>query len=259
MYEDEGSSLPERPKQIHLSYSYFSVELPFDATITKRIRQFEDPVFIPVVKFEVYRWPDGGEKKFVHFGFGFEHSPGLPIVDHDVYRALKPHSGYFAKLPRASGVAVWAQGPPFAPKTTDGTPGITVPFDERAYVHAKDCKEEMYRRAERDKRRNGHGDTAGNTIPGVQDEVRQAAYRAVMAQIADDKDRAKAAKDAAFADLRYTLKQEKKHQQGYFDLSDHERAMMADLFARDGDMKNAVHFALPSAPAKPGGIVLVPR
>lgn len=260
MFENEAPEPESRPKLTHLSYSYFSVEVPFDEAITKRIRADHDPYFIPVAKFEVYKWPDGGEKRFVHWGFGFQHDPALPVADPDIYSAMKPFNGYFSKLPRAGGVAVWCQGPPFAPKLpADGTPGITVPFDERAYAHAKDCKEEMNRRAERAKKRHGHGDTEGNSLTGVNDEIRQTAYKAVLAHYGDHRAAGKAAKDEAFEEVRYVLRQDKRHHQSFLDLTDADRQMMAQLYAQGGDRKNAVHFALPSTPAKPGGIILAPR
>lgn len=255
---DFDSDLDARPKCIHIGYSYASSDLPIDETIVRRIRFDIDPLFVPVVKKEVFRYQTGGTREFVHFGIGVEHSPGLPIIDPEVYGALKPFFGYLSEIGRASFVAVWVQGPPFAPESKDGTPGETVPFDERIYAHAKECDAEMRRRAEAAKDITGNGDTDRNTIPGVNDEIRQLAYRAITTTREERAKFKTKAKDAAFEQVRYVLKEDKAIHTSFLDLTDDDRAMMGALFERGHDRKNAVHF-IPAAPASPGSIIVVPR
>lgn len=247
-------------KLIHLAYSYSSSELPIDEDIVRRIRFDWDPVFVPVIKVEVWQYPTGGTRKFVHFGFGSEHAPGIPILDPEVYSAPKPRFGYLAEIGRAAFVSPWAQGPPFLPLSPDATPGDTVPFDEKVYNHAKDCYIEMKRRVERAEKLRGSGDTDENTIPGVNDEIRQMAYRAVTTSREERKERAKKEKDAEFERVKYVLKEDKAVHRSFLDLTDDDRALMADFWRRDGDRKNSVHFnvGIPAVPAKPGGIIVVP-
>jgi len=57
---DFDPDLDARPKCIHIGYSYASSDLPIDETIVRRIRFDIDPLFVPVVKKEVFRYPTGG-------------------------------------------------------------------------------------------------------------------------------------------------------------------------------------------------------
>ena len=250
-FQPEDADLDSRPKQVHLSYSYSDVDLPIDVNIVRRIRTDFDPFFVPVIKREVYKYASGGTQTFVHFGFGVGHSPGLPVLDPAVYTALKPFTGYLSKIERATVVSLWAQGRPFAPVTPeDGTPGETVPFDERVYAYARECDSEMRRLAAQ----APSGDSKENSIPGISDELRQLSYRAVTRARNAQKEAKTKRLDEASNHLREVIKEEKKYHQSFLDMTDDERMAMAVLQG-DPNPTNAVRFG----PAKPGGIVVVSR
>ena len=253
------------PKLIHLEYSYSSAKFPFDEAIVRRIRFDADEFFVPVVKVEVFQYPTGGTREFIHWGYGSEWRPGIPILDAEVYGAPKPFFGYLSEIGRASFVSPWVQGPPFLPSMPeDGTPGETVPFDERAYIHAIDCLNEMKLREARFRKQHGNAAADANAIPGVRDDIRQMAYLATHTRREDRIAAAKKEKDSEWDKVRYVLKEDKRHHQSFTELTDDDLGLMAEFWRRDGDMKNAASIGLSqaakkaSAPAKPGGIVVVP-
>lgn len=249
----ETQDEPDKPKRISVEYNYFGDgEFRFDEDIVRRIRFDADPKFVPMFKREVYRYSTGGTKIFKHFGFGIEHTPGFPVLDQRVYGALKPHFGFLAQLGRCLGVSIWAQGKPFASEDTqDGTPGETVPFDERAYSYALACNTEMRRLAAE----APVGEI--NDLAGVPDELRQLATRAVRQQHKEVEAEHKRTIDAEEAEFASFLRDNGRRLRDYFQLSDYDRAGIASVMM-DPNVNKAVHFGPPARPARPGSPILAP-
>lgn len=249
MYSQDGG-----PVRISVEYNYFGDgEFSFDEDIVRRMCWI-DPKFVPVFKREVWRYATGGTKVFKHFGFGVAHEPNTPIVDKAVYAGLKPRMGFLATLARSLGVSIWAQGPPFADESPeDGTPGETVPFDERAYAHAIACDAEMRRLYAK----APSGDEG--SVKDVPDELRQFATKAYRehfkeAEAAEDK-----SVDLEETDLRDFLGANRRRLRNYFDLSEYDRQGIG-FVSNDRNPKKAVHFNFspPVRPAGPGSRLVVP-
>lgn len=242
------------PRRIAVEYNYFGDgEFTFDEDIVRRICWI-DPKFVPVFKREVYRYPTGGTRVFKHFGFGVAHDPGMPILDKAVYAGQKPRLGFLSTLARATGVSIWAQGPPFSPELPeDGTPGETVPFDERAYGHAKECDAEMRRLYAA--RRTGDKDE----IPDVPDELRQMATLAYRTQFKEAEAALAAKSKAEKSQLRDLLTDNRTRMRDYFYASDSDRQRINELMS-DPNPNKAVRFAFSPAvrPAAPGSRLVVP-
>jgi hypothetical protein len=241
--EDEDSS---RPRLVGIEYNYFGDgELTIDEDVVRRVRTEFDRQFVPVFKRMVFQYPTGGQKVFRHFGAGIGHLPGMPIFNKPVYSALKPVSGYLSTLERAMLVGQWWE----RSKPNDQVePGETVPFGEWVYGYARDCDNNVRRLAAS----GPSGD--GNALPGVQDELRQIAYKATLAALQEQQDSAQKAKSAEADPLRYVIRDEKKHFRTLFEMTDDERMALAALQG-DPNPTNAVNFV----PSKPGSLIIVPN
>lgn len=121
------------PVVIHQSFSTFGdAEYSVDPRVVKRIRTDYDPLFCPLFRLQVWKWEDGHTKKFKNFGVGASALEDIPVVG-PIYTAMRPDSGYLSKIEPAKDVVVWW---PFE-QSMDGTPGDTVPFDDRIYYLVK--------------------------------------------------------------------------------------------------------------------------
>lgn len=236
---------PTGPKLIDIEYNYFGDgELTIDEDIVRRVRFDYDKQFVPVFKRMVFQYATGGTKVFRNFGAGIGHVPGMPVYNKAVYAGLKPMLGYLSTLERAMAVGQWWE----RPKPKDQfEPGETVPFGEWVYGYARDCDQSMRRLAAA----GPSGD--GNALPGVQDELRQLAYKATLSTMAENATEAEKQKVAAAADMKYLIKDEKKHFQTLFEMTDDERRALAVL--QGENPRNAVQFG----PARSGSIIVAPR